>query len=212
MPGKQQIPGLNLAALEIVRKLGEEQFSDGDRNLGFDLLDFWRWCSSDLANNAMRGVIAECLVAQALGTAHSTRTEWDAYDVKSKQGVKVEVKSAAYLQSWHQDKYSDIGFSVAPKQAWDYKTNTWSKERKRQADVYVFALLKHIDKPTLNPMNVEQWSFYVLPTVTLNEHLPAQERIGLTRLRSLGPREAQYGELASVIEGMFPQQDSGEGP
>ena len=35
-------------------------------------------------------------------------------------------------------------------------------EAKRHSDVYVFALLAHLDQRTINPMDVSQWRFYVL--------------------------------------------------
>ncbi len=80
MSSSEQSAKSALAALEIVRQLGDEQFRAGDRELGFNLLDFWQWCSSDLANNVMRGIVAEYLVARALDIATGTRIEWDAYN------------------------------------------------------------------------------------------------------------------------------------
>ena len=50
----------------------------------------------------MRGVVAEYLVAQALGVAGGVREEWAPYDVDAPGGIRVEVKSAAYIQSWNQ--------------------------------------------------------------------------------------------------------------
>ncbi len=211
MSSSEQSAKSALAALEIVRQLGDEQFRAGDRELGFNLLDFWQWCSSDLANNVMRGIVAEYLVARALDIATGTRIEWDAYNLITSHGVKVEVKSAAYIQSWDQAKYSDISFSVAPTQAWDYKANKREGIRKRQADVYVFALLHHKHKLTLNPMDMEQWTFYVLPTIILDREIElTQGSITLSRLLSFGPRQASFNDLAQIIDGANPKQDDGE--
>jgi hypothetical protein len=77
------------------RKSGTERFHRNGAQLGFDLLSFWQWSSSDLVNNVLRGRLAEYIVAQDLGVAGGTRTEWDAYDLQTKSGIKVEVKSAA---------------------------------------------------------------------------------------------------------------------
>jgi len=33
----------DLGRLTIAQKTGEEPFRDGNRELGFDLLSFWRW-------------------------------------------------------------------------------------------------------------------------------------------------------------------------
>ncbi len=55
-------------------------------------------------------------------------------------GFRIEVKSAAYLQSWNQKALSPISFSVAPALGWDAKAGARSKEKIRPADVCVFCL------------------------------------------------------------------------
>ncbi len=147
----------NLRALAVSRRLGTEHFHASGTHLPVTLLDFWRWYSSDLANNALRGVIAEYLVACDLGIEDGIRLEWDAYDLVTQRGIKVEVKSAAYLQTWHQSKLPTSSFGVQPTIGWNATTNEYGVERKRQADVYIFALLHHQDKATLDPLNVDQW-------------------------------------------------------
>ena len=62
-------------ALEVALKTGNEPFRDGAQKLDGTLLDFWRWSASDLTNNALRGVLAEYIVALALGLTKSTRVE-----------------------------------------------------------------------------------------------------------------------------------------
>src|SRR5713226_9413468 len=92
-------------------KTGRERFGAGDQMLAFELSDFWRWSMSDLISNATRGRLAEFIVAKALLISTDTvRDEWSAYDLKTPEGIKVEVKSAAYIQSWHQSKLSAINF------------------------------------------------------------------------------------------------------
>ena len=78
--------------------------------------DFWRWAFSDLRDNTVRGVLAEFIVAAALGRTATRRKGWDNYDVQSDSGVKVEVKASGYLQSWAQAKHSrlDFGRIAAP--------------------------------------------------------------------------------------------------
>jgi hypothetical protein len=58
-------------------------------------------------------------------------------------------------------------------------------ESKRQADVYVFAVLYHQDKATLNPFDLDQWNFYVLSTKVLNERTRSQHSITLKSLQAL---------------------------
>jgi hypothetical protein len=189
-----------LGPLTATRKTGQEPFLAGGRPLDFKLLEFWQWMGSDLIGNTFRGAVAEYLVARALGIAAGTRDEWGAFDLRTRDGLKIEVKSCAYLQSWWQRGPSTVLFGVRPTRAWDPETGTFAPEVRRQADVYVFALLKHREKATLDPLDVEQWEFFVLSTAILDARLPSGCRqISLRSLMHLGPRRASYVELASAV-------------
>ena len=166
-----------LPPLQVPRKTGIEPFRCGDFLLNRTLLDFWRWSSSDLVNNALRGVLAEYIVACALDLPDSTRIEWDAFDLKTPQGLTLEVKSAAYLQSWQQKALSQITFGIQPTRAWEAATNDYTGELRRQADIYVFCLLHHQDKATVDPLDMAHWTFFLLPTSVLDEKLPVQKSI-----------------------------------
>lgn len=93
----------DLGPLAITRRSSSEPIRAGGETVG-RLGDFWSWACSDLANNTMRGVLAEYLVATALDAAAGTRTEWDTVDIRTPDKWRVEVKSAAYLQSWAQPR------------------------------------------------------------------------------------------------------------
>ena len=189
----------NLSAIEVSRKTGDEPFELNGTSLQLSLLSFWQWSSSDIVGNAMRGILAEYIVASAVNMANGTRTEWDACDIKTPEGIKVEVKSGAYIQSWEQKRHSTIQFSIRPTQGWDSESNEFSREVMRQADVYVFCLLKHKEQDTINPLNLDQWVFYVLPTKTLNESVGAQKSITLSSLERLNPKIIKFGDLSASI-------------
>ncbi|MGO9763775.1 MAG: hypothetical protein ACLP1Q_21185 [Solirubrobacteraceae bacterium] len=93
---------------------GQEQFSSDLSSV----LDFWRWAFSDLRTNIVRGVLAEYLVARAVGGPSPLREAWDNWDVTTATGIKVEVKSSAYLQSWNQRKLSAITLSGLTGREW----------------------------------------------------------------------------------------------
>jgi hypothetical protein len=59
-------------------------------------------------------VLAEFIVATALGVADQLRNDWGPYDLLTPDGIKIEVKSPAYLQSWHQENFSTITFGIHP--------------------------------------------------------------------------------------------------
>lgn len=182
-------------------KTGVEPFHNCGVPVGRNLLDFWRWSSSDLVGNALRGILAEFIVSSALNLSQESRVEWEAFDLITPNGLKLEVKSAAYLQSWSQNAPSKIRFGIAPTHAWDEAANCHSRDIRRQADVYVFCLLHHQDKTTVDPLDMTQWTFYVLPASALNKSCPAQQSIGLVGLLRLKPLECAYKELADAILG-----------
>jgi hypothetical protein len=188
-----------LKALSSTRKTGDEQFHFDGIPLKKNLLSFWQWSSSELLSNAQRGVLAEFLVASDLGCVFGVREEWASYDIETLDGIKVEVKSAAYLQSWTQKKLSSIKFNIKKTFGWDSNTATFSEQKNRQADVYVFCVLNHTDKKTVNPMNLVQWDFLVLPTSVLNRELGEQLTITLSRLKRLKHVKAKYGEIGAAI-------------
>lgn len=189
-----------LGPLKVVPKTGQESFISEGQPLGFQLIEFWRWYVSDLVMNVTRGSLAEYLVAQALGVPNDgVRMEWDAYDVLTPDGIRVEVKSSAYLQSWSQADFSRISFDISPSQGWDHRTNETSSESIRQSDVYVFALLHHRDKTTVDPLNLDQWTFYVMATSVLDQQVPEQESITLSSLLSLNPIKTSFSELKAAV-------------
>ena len=192
-------------AIVPVRKIGDEPFHTSQVTLGFDLKSFWQWVASDLANNTLRGLVAEYLVAQALGIADGVRIEWEPYDLRSPRGTTVEVKTSAYLQSWAQTRLSTISFDVAPTRAWSATSNRFDEAVKRQAEVYVFALLKHRDKNTLDPLDVGQWSFFIMATNALDAATTVQKSISLNRLLSLKPIEANFSTLRESIDAAAPK-------
>ena len=95
---------------QLKRKTGSEPFHNNGTKLSFSLLDFWQWYASDLLNNSTRGILAEYLVTKAIDSSDKPRKEWDTYDVLTKEGLKIEVKSASYIQSWDQKDFSKIAF------------------------------------------------------------------------------------------------------
>lgn len=190
-----------LDRLATTRKTGDEKFHSNGREVQFDLLSFWQWAGSDLVSNATRGRIAEYVVARALGlNTEGVRDEWAAFDLETPSGLKIEVKSAAYVQSWHQAKLSSVVFKTPKTRAWDAETNIQSGEPCRQADVYVFALLAHTDKSTIDPLNVDQWHFYVVPTATLNVRTRSQHSITLKSLEKLCDGAVHYTGLRTAVE------------
>jgi len=184
-----------------VKKLsGEEHFQDQSVEREMSVLNFWQWFGSDLSNNVIRGALAEFIVASALDIADGVREVWSPFDLLSKENIKIEVKSAAYLQSWHQKKLSSISFDIGQSVAYDTAANGYEKESKRQADVYVFCLLHFTDKTNLNPLDLSQWEFFILSSDVLNEKHLNQKRLSLPSLLRLNPVKTDYDGIAELIK------------
>lgn len=76
---------------------------------------------------------------------------------------------------------------------------------KRHADVYVFCLLKNKDQENIDPMKLEQWSFFVLPTYKIDGYTRSQSSITLNSLSKL-VNEIQYSELREEINRAYLEQ------
>lgn len=190
----------SLPAVSVSRKMGSESLTSGGLPIDQTLADFWGWSGSDLLDNVGRGVLAEFIVATALGVpTDGVRVNWAAWDLTTPGGIRIEVKSAAYLQSWWwaQKRLSAISFSTAKTLAWDADTGEWSTEAERHAQVYVFALLAPTDPATVNPLNLDQWAFYVLPTAVLDAR--SQQSITLKTLQAL-TKARSFAELPEAVE------------
>ncbi len=177
-----------------------ELTGDEELSSGATVLDFWRWMGSDLVTNTSRGSFAEYLVALALDAVDGLQEAWAEFDIKMPDGTKVEVKSSAYLQSWPQQKESAPRFGISPRQMDSAIAGEYLGERRRWSGVYVFCLLHHRgDKSTLNPLDMKQWTFYVLPTSTLDEEVGDQKDIGLSGLVQLGAEQVSFQGIAEAV-------------
>jgi hypothetical protein len=152
------------------RQSGARPFTANGQPIYPTLADFWGWRLSDLLDNLDRGALAEFIVATALGIPTGGARDGGAvWDLTTPDRVRIEVKSAAYIQTWHQEHLSKISFSTPKTLAWDPDKAKYIGDPKRHAHVYVFALLHHKVQATVDPLNLDQWTFYVLPRKVLDD-------------------------------------------
>ncbi len=181
-------------------KSGEEHLQLKQKNIPFRLLDFWKWSVSDIVSNATRGRFAEFIVATATNIDFDIpRDEWAAYDLITPDNIKIEVKSAAFIQSWYQEKLSNISFSIKPSLYWDSKTNKQSKTKSRYADVYVMCFLFTMNQKIIDPLYLDQWKFYVLSVQEVNNYKRSQSSITLKSLEKL-TKSVSYSQLNQEIK------------
>jgi hypothetical protein len=189
-----------LGPLPSVRKAGDEPITNDGVPLGVYVGDFWRWSASDLLGNTSRGVLAEYLVALALKVpVTGVREEWSPCDLTTPEGITVQVKSAAFVQSWFQKRPSFVSFSIKPARAWDPETNTLASAPARHAQVYVFALLAHTEESSIDPLKLEQWRFFAVSTRRLEERYGERAAISLASLKDLVGEGRRFEELRPEV-------------
>ena len=189
--------------IRIEHKTGEERFIEGGGESGVRLLDFWGWAYSDCVTNTTRGALAEFLVGWALEIdLREPRNVWDKYDL-TYQDRGIEVKSASYHQRWYQERMSSIQFNVGETKGWDYETNTWEAEAKRQAFVYVLCLLAEQIREKVNPLSVDQWVFWVVPTTFLDGRDESQKSITYGSLMREVGEPVRFGEIRREVDGLI---------
>lgn len=111
------------------------------------VLDFWKWGFSDINTNIVRGIYAEFLIGHALGLISDKRNAWSDFDFLYR-GVKIEVKSSGYLQSWDNEELSKILFSIKTK----------------KANLHIFSIYQDVDRLSANVLDVSRWRFFIYPT------------------------------------------------
>jgi hypothetical protein len=147
---------------------------------GHQVDDFWAWAYANVMTNTNRGVLAEYLVAAALGVLEAPRVDWDAVDLRYR-GRPIEVKSAGYLQAWRQQQLSRPIFSIAPHLP-DSTITGLPQVAALHSDCYVFCLFTPTRHEDANPLDVGNWQFYPVATTRLPI---TQKSLGLTALTGL---------------------------
>lgn len=178
------------------RKPENAPFLSQGQKIG-QIKDFWAWSYSNLQSNIIRSMYAEYVVAMALGIADGTREEWNAYDLDF-GNIKVEIKASAYIQAWAQRQHSKPVFSIAPAISRGDAVTGMDKEVKRRADVYVFCLHTCKDTDCLNPLDLDQWDFYVVPTRVFDVKMPNQKMLSLNVLQKLAAA-VKFQDIKSAV-------------
>lgn len=163
---------------------GNEKFIFNDYELDFDLLEFWKYKYSNIYN--LQEVIAEFIIEKALGMKKSHNIDsWTLYDILYRN-YRIEVKTTSYYHPWNENgKISNYrSFSITKANS-NYEDLNTENRFERQNDIYVFCLNTGTTKETSNPMKLENWLFYVVPTSVINKECGDNKTITLNRVKKL---------------------------
>lgn len=171
--------------------------ASGGESVGFTVGEFWSWAYSDLMDNGSRGILAEFLVAQALSLNLNTKSFWDSYDLQMPSGTRIEVKASGYLQAWAQRELSRISFGGLRARFWNPETGVYSDQKTFNADIYVMCKQCAVTHDEYDPLSIDQWQFYVVPSKYLIDK--NQDSIGEGTLISDGHKSVQFDQLYEQI-------------
>ena len=178
---------------------GKESFMLDGQPAGFSVIDFWRFQFSNIWD--MQDQIAEFIVAQALGqTEPYNKNGWTLWDINYK-GQRIEVKETAYYHSWRSDGKVSAQRTFGITKAYTrYKDPT--SDFKRQSDIYVFCLNTGETKETSNPLDLDNWRFWVVPTETIDLVCGNNKTISLSRLQNLSglKKGIGYDEIKTAVD------------
>jgi hypothetical protein len=172
---------------------GSERFAGLDATVA----DFWRWAFSDLRDNTTRGILAEFLVARAVGDQRTMRIGWDNFDAQAPDGTTIEVKCSAFLQSWAQKRHSELVFGRLSAREFDAVRNEYSVDVRVRADVFVFAVQTQREPAAYDMLDISHWEFWVVSASIIRQRAGRTVGISWVRQHATGP--LPYGQLAGAI-------------
>ena len=173
----------------------EDRFHGTDRSV--TVSEFWRWGFSDLRDNALRGILAEYLVAKALGISLGVRQSWDPYDLTMEDGTSIEVKSSGYLQSWAQVNHSKIVFGGLKARNWSSDSG-YTADMEYRADVFIFGVQTVAEHEDYDRLDVDQWQWWVAPRQAIADR--GSRTLSLSTVRRLGVGPVSFDRLSGTVD------------
>ncbi len=70
----------------------------------------------------------------------------------------------------------------------------------RRSEVYVFCLFAEGNREKADPLDFDQWEFYVAPTRVINEKLSNQRQISICGLQKIGATPCTYSTLRATVD------------
>jgi len=189
---------------EVKKLTGNEFFKDNN----FSILEFWQYGFSNLNSNVLRGSLAEFIIENLLKDKSEIeiRNPWNDFDILYKNR-KIEVKCSSYIQDWDQEDFSKIIFSglKAKDLYWSKAVSEFNRDNKKdyKADIYVLCLVNHKNPETLDLLNLDQWSFFILTKEELKNISNNSSSISITRLEKNNYTPIKHEEVKKYIDNII---------
>ena len=178
---------------------GKENFELNGKSVGFNMLDFWKFEFSNIYD--MQDEISEFIVAKALGIDVPYNKEmWTLYDILYRD-TRIEVKETSYYHPWNEGgKISQQRSFGITKANSTYEHPDEPNRFERQNDIYIFCVVNGETRETSNPLVLDNWDFYVVPTSVINEKSKDNKTISLNRIRTLGYAPIRFDRLKQEVD------------
>lgn len=163
----------------------------------FKVVDFWKWAFSDLVENTTRGILGELIVGIALGLDMSkVKYNWGVCDLIQPDGTKIEVKTSAYMQTWNENKLSNIKFSGLKTRNAN-GLDVRSKED-YNSEYYIFCIQNAKSHQEYDQFSLDKWQFKIVARETLAKR--NVKSITLNSLQKIAPDTFSFGSLKEGLE------------
>ena len=134
---------------------------------------------------------------------------WTSYDL-SYQSKRIEVKATTYVHPWNKKTSKQRVFSIAPTNNyyWFGRPDRNGDAEARQNDLYVFCINMNQDIEKHDPLRVDDWDFYVVPTYKINAHCSkSQKTISLGVVKRLAGEAVKWPELKDKVDEVIADVD-----
>lgn len=162
--------------------------------------DFWQWSFSDLMQNTTRGILAEYIVATLLEIDDNVRNPWYPFDLQLTDGRTIEIKTMSLLQAWKQKQLSTPKIVLVPTRKWEPETGEMEKESSFNAEIYIVCYFKARDHKLANPLDLNQWDFFVFTKKHIIQVLNGRKSISLKTLEKKGIKPVKAQDLQKIVQ------------
>ena len=129
-----------------------------------------------------------------------TIRKWTLYDILYRD-TRIEVKETSYYHPWNEGgKISQQRSFGITKANSNYEHPDEPNRFERQNDIYIFCVVNGETREASNPLILDNWDFYVVPTSVINEKSKDNKTISLNRIRTLGFKPTRFNNLRREVD------------
>jgi hypothetical protein len=106
------------------------------------------------------------------------------------------------LQAWAQKQLSDPKVVISEKRSWNLDTGVMEQKPSLNADIYIICYFTSEDHSAADPLDLDQWSFFVLDKKEVSDLIKKSKSISLKALNRMNKRLLKADELPREVSGL----------